>query len=78
MKHEIAADHVLHSRGREAILHRYVEVTGKDTLEKLLGLEVRNEVASDRIFKLALVVTARIRNCSGTELSILAAIPKLL
>ena len=78
MEHEIAANDILHSSGREAILHRYVEVTGKDTLEKLLGLEVRNEVASDRIFKLALVVTARIRNCSGTELALLAAIPKLL
>ena len=78
MEHKIASDHILYRRRREPFLHRYVEMSGKNSLEKLLGLEVRNEVASDRIFKLALVVTARIRNCSGTELTILAAIPKLL
>ena len=78
MEHEIAADHVLHSSGREAVLHRNVEVTGKDTLEKLLSFKIRNEVTRGLIFKLALVVTARIRNCSGTELTILATIPKLL
>ena len=78
MEHEIAADHVLHGRGREAILHRYMEVTGKDTLEKLLSFKIRNEVTRGLIFKLALVVTARIRNCSGTKLTILATIPELL
>ena len=78
MEHEIAANDILHSRGREAILHRYVEVSSKDTLEKLLPFEIRDEVARGLIFKLALVATARIRNCSGTELALLAAIPKLL
>ena len=78
MEHEIAANDILHSSGREAILHRYVEVTGKDTLEKLLSFKIRNEVTRGLIFKLALVVTARIRNCSGTELALLATIPELL
>ena len=73
MEHKIAADHVLHGRGREAFLHRDVEVSGKDSLQQFLGFKIRNEVARDCIFFLALEISGGNRNGGRAELAAIAA-----
>ena len=68
MEHEIAADDVLHRRGREAVLHGDVQVAGENALQELLRLQVGDEVARHGIGLLHLVVAARVRHRGALEL----------
>ena len=69
----VAAHHVLHCGGGEAILHGDVEVAGEDGLQEALPLQVGDEVARDGVFPLPLVVALRVRHGRVAELLAAAA-----